>query len=205
MSDIREGHLVETAVFAALGRREELRDRLERAVADGVERAALREVLLQVLPYAGFPRALSALLVLAEVVPDGDALEEEADADLRARGEAVFRAVYGDAADPILERIRSAHPALPDWILEDAYGKVLARGGLDLPEREVLGVALLTALDQPDQLQGHLRGGRRVGASSERLRAAVETACRHVDDDVAARARARLEREFAVRRPAPPA
>jgi 4-carboxymuconolactone decarboxylase len=197
MNSERDRLLVETVVLAALGRRAELASLLAKARRDGVEDALLREALLQVLPYAGYPRAMSALEVLAEV--SGAAPEEASDPDsngLRARGETTFRAVYGEDADGILERIRHCHPRLEDWLLADAYGKVLSRPGLDLADREVLGVALLTALDQPRQLQGHLRGGLRVGAQPSRLRAAVETAAGMIAPDAADRARNRLKREL---------
>jgi 4-carboxymuconolactone decarboxylase len=192
--------LVEAAVLAALGRRDELREHLRTALAEGAAEPELRESLLQVHPYAGFPRALSALEILADVrARSADPVEPEPDGDdaaRRDRGRSVFDAVWGEHAPGILERMRAWHPELPTWILTDAYGRVLARPGLDLATREVLGVALLAALDQPIQLQGHLRGGLRTGATAERLRAAVARACRHVPPAAAGRARTRVEREL---------
>jgi len=195
MDDHRDEPLVRSAVLAALGRRDELAAHLREVVAADAE--LHREVLLQVLPYAGFPRSLSALLVLDAVLDGGPAPEDPTPPreELLSRGEDVFRRVYGDAADTILANIARAHPSLPEWILGDAYGKVLAREGLDLPTREVIGVALLTALDQPEQLQGHVRGGLRVGASGERLARAVGVAGEFVSAEVRARAEERLRRE----------
>ncbi|MBL8841378.1 MAG: carboxymuconolactone decarboxylase family protein [Planctomycetes bacterium] len=51
------------------------------------------------------------------------------------------------------------------WVLEDAYGRVLARPGLAARQRELLAVAALAALDCPAQLKSHLRGALRLGAS----------------------------------------
>jgi 4-carboxymuconolactone decarboxylase len=198
MDERRDAPLIEAVVLAALGLRTELAESLRRSLADGVDADRLREALLQVLPYAGFPRAASALLVLAGQIA-GDSprpAPSRSSAEVLEAGSAVFRAVYGEAAEPILANMARAHPDLPDWILSDAYGKVLARPGLDLPTREVLGVALLTALDQPDQLQGHVRGGLRVGADPARLRSALETAARHVSPEAGERARERLRREI---------
>jgi len=192
-----ESPLVTTAVLAALGRRDDLAEHLRTVLGQGADPDRHREALLQVLPYAGFPRSLSALLVFDGVL--GETKEPEGPTPPRdvliARGEGVFRRVYGGAADTILANIARAHPSLPEWILGDAYGKVLARPGLDLPTREVLGVALLTALDQPEQLQGHIRGGLRVGASAEQLQEAVEIAAALISPEAGERARERLRRE----------
>jgi 4-carboxymuconolactone decarboxylase len=193
----RDESLVETVVLAALGRRDELRRRLEEARAGGVGDALLREALLQVLPYAGYPRAMSALEVLAGIAGAAPDTDPDPSTDgFRARGEATFRAVYGEDSDGILARIRQSHPRLREWLLTDAYGKVLGRPGLSLADREVLGVALLTALDQPRQLQGHLRGGLRVGAEASRLRRAVEIAAALVSPAAAARALSRVDSEL---------
>jgi 4-carboxymuconolactone decarboxylase len=189
-------YLIDLVVLAVLGRRQELGQRIDQALAAGCCAVDLREALLMVLPYGGFPRALSALQELSRRVAPEAEPSPTAAVDLRARGETVFRAVYGDQADQVLAGLAAAEPALPEWILCDAYGKVIGRPGLSLSDREVLGVALLTALDQPVQLQGHIRGGMRVGAAPERLAAAVHRAARQVPEAAAARALERLRREI---------
>lgn len=63
------------------------------------------------------------------------------------------------------------HPDLAEWILVDGYGKVLARPGLTLVERELIVVAVLAALRLPMQLESHERGALRVGASKREVAA----------------------------------
>jgi len=57
------------------------------------------------------------------------------------------------------------HPELAEWILEDGYGKVLSRPVLSIRERELIVVAVLSALRLPLQLESHVRGALRVGAT----------------------------------------
>lgn len=191
-----DSYLIDVVVLAVLGRRQELGQRIDQALAAGCSGQHLREALLMVLPYGGFPRALSALQELSSRVTDFPEPDLEPTEGFRARGESVFRAVYGDQADRVLQGLAAAQPELPEWILCHAYGKVIGRPGLSLADREVLGVALLTALDQPIQLQGHLRGGLRVGATPERLTTAVRRAAERIPAFAAVRALERLRREI---------
>jgi 4-carboxymuconolactone decarboxylase len=63
------------------------------------------------------------------------------------------------------------HPELAAWILEDGYGKVLSRPILSIRERELIVVAVLSALRLPKQLESHVRGALRVGATKDEVAA----------------------------------
>ena len=63
------------------------------------------------------------------------------------------------------------HPELAEWILADGYGRVLSRPGLTIRERELIVVAVLAALRLPKQLESHVRGARRVGATGREVSA----------------------------------
>lgn len=165
------------AACAAEGLSELLAREVRAGLAAGVPPAAIEETLLQIVPYAGFPRTISAFTVARPLLgaPSADTLGEVEDGTRRAEGESAFREVYGDTAERVAKGLRALHPALADWTLEKAYGRVLARAGvLTLLERELLAVAILTAmggLAQP--LLGHMRAAARLGASADQVAAAV--------------------------------
>lgn len=96
----------------------------------------------------------------------------------RSRGEALFRAIYGNSSDAVLLALDAVAADYSTWVLEDAYGRVLARPGIAARQRELLAVAALAALDCPAQLKSHLRGALRLGAS----RAAVAHVLRALDE-----------------------
>jgi alkylhydroperoxidase/carboxymuconolactone decarboxylase family protein YurZ len=169
--------LARIAALAAVGRAAALVTAFRAAERDGVPLRALRETLLQVLLFAGFPRTVNALEALERALGPRDPDPPErtgGDAALRRRGGALFRRVYGPDADRVLGDIGGRHPELRDWILRDAYGRVLARPGLDAAERECIAVALLAALDLPRQQVAHLRGAGRCGARPAEIRAALD-------------------------------
>jgi 4-carboxymuconolactone decarboxylase len=162
--------LARIAALAAVGRTAGLPRAF--AGARGVPARAVRETLLQVYLFAGFPRTVNALEVLGEGPPDRP--ERLPPAAARRRGLALFRRVYGPDADRVLGAIGRRHPEFRDWIVADAYGKVLGRPGLSAAERECLAVALLATLDLPRQQVGHVRGALRCGASAADVAAALD-------------------------------
>ncbi len=158
---------------AAHGDLEVAAQALRDALDEGVNVSRLEETLLQVVPYAGFPRAIAAWTRLRPLLGDPPPREEVVEPI--APGYEVFDAVYGEAASGIRERLRGLHPELERWTLAFAYGRVLARPPLTLLERELLAVAILTALGRLEApLLGHMRAARRLGASAEDVAAAIQ-------------------------------
>ena len=91
--------------------------------------------------------------------------------DFRRRGEALCRRIYGPVYDRMIARMGAFHPDLAEWILADGYGRVLSRPGLAIRERELIVVAVHSALGLPMQLESHVRGAKRVGATSREVAA----------------------------------
>ena len=65
---LRDRSIATIAMLAALGRSHELLGHLRGALNNGVSEAEIREVLLQVCIYAGFPAGLEAFRVAGEVI-----------------------------------------------------------------------------------------------------------------------------------------
>ncbi len=170
-------HLLVMAAAAAVGDRELLARELRSALDARVAASAIEETLLQIVPYAGFPRTIAAFTVARPLLgaPSDDTLAEIEQAARRRHGEDAFTQVYGDTAERVAKGLRTLHPALADWTLEKAYGRVLARTGvLTLLERELLAVSILTAMGGlREPLLGHMRAAVRLGATPDMVRAAV--------------------------------
>ncbi len=171
--------LLTIGVAAAIGDRGLLEREIGAAIAAQEPPTRVEETLLQVVPYAGFPRALTAFGVARpRMGRAGPAIEARLDHEVLSRsGRGTFTRVYGDAAERVEGGLRDAHPVLPAWTLEFAYGRVLARPGLTLLEREVLAVAILAALGGLEEpLRGHLRAALRLGATREVIAGAIDVA-----------------------------
>ncbi len=81
--------------------------------------------------------------------------------------------IWGEDAAAIQAKLVEADPDLADLILRVAYGEVFERPQLDLRTRELLAVALLSALGAERELPTHLRGALRCGASVAELRETI--------------------------------
>lgn len=153
----------------------------EAAAASKVELAGLREGALMAPLFAGFPRAIEAFTALERHYIDwpeeaGDGHADLSDSNRTAAGANLFDTIYGRQADPVRKRLVRFHPVFERSILQDAYGRILARPALAPSTRELMSVCALAASDLPIQLKSHLRGALRCGASVDVVAAMAELA-----------------------------
>lgn len=141
----------------------------------GDDRARLDEALLQATLFFGFPRVVSAFEQVGAAWPRNDEAEGASiPHDQRAtRGRDLFATIYGKNDGAVREKLRGFHPEFHDCVLEDAYGRILSRPGLDVTTRELLAVAALATLGQIPQLVAHARGALQFGASRDATRLAM--------------------------------
>jgi 4-carboxymuconolactone decarboxylase len=66
--DLKTRRLLTIAIVAALGRERQLRAHLAGALQDGISLEEIRETVVHVIPYAGFPAGLTGLELLSEAV-----------------------------------------------------------------------------------------------------------------------------------------
>lgn len=176
---------LQVAMFAALCRADddvllEAYRRTSSATADPSRLAVVaREICLQGIAYCGFPRALHALFLLGDSLPslaptelEGRTRDAESALDV---GWEHFASIYGGSAPKLRDKIHALDPAFERLVLEVAYGRLLAREGLDAKTRELLGVAGLSVLGHPTQMLSHAFGARRHGASDAEILESIET------------------------------
>ena len=144
----------------------------------GHPRDGLEETLLMCVLFCGFPRVITAWEHFAaawpvDVPPSGGALPQ--DQQLQAGGE-LFASIYGKNDEAVRAMLRGYHQELHDFVLESAYGRILARPGLPGVTRELVAVGVLAAQGQKRQFAGHARGAQHLGATREQLREVLATA-----------------------------
>ena len=159
------------------------------------EPAQVEEVLLQSYLFAGYPASLNGFRVWRELGGTAPPPATEDDPALWAeRGQDVCRRVYAGQYERLRTNVAELHPDMERWMLNEGYGKVLGRPGLDLATRELCIAALLASMDTEPQLYAHLRGAVNAGASEEDVEAALREAGRGISPE-----RSRAAREVWAR------
>ncbi|MEL7976314.1 carboxymuconolactone decarboxylase family protein [Isoptericola sp. F-RaC21] len=169
--DPRVRSLVRLAGLVATGGTAAYRVELEDALAAGVTPVQLKELLYQAVPYVGLGRAVDAVVVANELLADreielplpGQATvtrETRADDGLAVQK----RLVGGDAVDAMYANAPADEQHVQRYLSAHCFGDHYTRGGLDLPARELITLAFLTALGGADpQVVGHIRMNLTVG------------------------------------------
>lgn len=95
-----------------------------------------------------------------------------------AKGLEVRRAVLGaDYVDNSLARADDFMRAFQKITTEYCWGEIWTRPGLDRKHRSMLNLAMLTALNRPNELRLHLRGALTNGVTREEIKEILLQAC----------------------------
>jgi 4-carboxymuconolactone decarboxylase len=87
------------------------------------------------------------------------------------RGMAVRRAVLGDAhVEAALARRTALTGEFQDFLTRYAWGEIWDRTGLPRHTRSLLTIAMLVALNRPDELRLHLRAARNNGVTPDEIK-----------------------------------
>lgn len=88
------------------------------------------------------------------------------DRDRHAAGMAMRRQVLGDAyVDAQMQSTDDFNRSLQDLVARHCWGEVWTRHTLPLAVRSLVTIAMLTALDRPDELRIHVRGALNNGCT----------------------------------------
>lgn len=178
---IQQQAIIPIAAFAANGDTEKLKSALEDGLSAGLSVNEIKEVLIQLYAYAGFPRSLSALNVFLDLLDTRKAAgitdkvgpaphELPADADRRAIGTKIQTELVGR---PVTGRIYEFAPAMDTFLKEHLFCDIFSRGVLSWKDRELATISILATLPAPAQLASHLRVCRNIGMTETQLKEAA--------------------------------
>ena len=86
-------------------------------------------------------------------------------------GLAVRKAVLGEEyVNNSLANADEFMAAIQQFLTENAWGTVWTREGLDRRTRSMLNLAMLTALNRPNELKLHIKGALNNGVTKEEMR-----------------------------------
>ncbi|MFT4274291.1 MAG: carboxymuconolactone decarboxylase family protein [Pantoea sp.] len=195
------------AAYMATSQMEKLDAALNQGLDAGLTVNEIKEVLVQLYAYTGFPRSLNALNALMKVVetrqqrgvhdmagnepastiPVGD--------ELRRVGTANQTKISGA---PVQGPLFDFAPVINQYLQTHLFGDIFARDNLDWQSRELATVGALAATPGVEaQLLSHMRASQRVGLTAGQLRQLVEILRQHGETDAAMRAGNALQQALA--------
>lgn len=166
------------SAFTAAGEMDSLEKAIHGGLDSGLTINEVREVLVQLYAYAGFPRSINAINTLMDVVEEREAegLEDEEgpeaspipeDSDSIEMGTEVQTELAGG---PVEGPLYDFAPVMDDFLKGHLFGDIFARDILDYETRELATIAALANMDGVDsQLQAHLDMGLNAGLSEAEL------------------------------------
>ena len=93
------------------------------------------------------------------------------DEERAEQGMAVRRAVLGDAhVDRSVKNTTDFTAPFQEWITRYAWGEIWSRPGLTRPERSIVTLTVLAALQHEDELHMHVQAALRNGLTEEQIR-----------------------------------
>ncbi|HXI58823.1 MAG TPA: carboxymuconolactone decarboxylase family protein, partial [Polyangia bacterium] len=187
---IKQQRLVPIAAFTASGDQQQLRGALGDGLDAGWTISELKEVIVQMYAYAGFPRSLNALNTFIDLL---DQRQRKGIADAPGREPSPMPAGKSSiqlgteiqtrlVGGPATGRYLAFSPAIDAFLKGHLFGDILGRDNLDVRSREIATISALATLEEVSpQLGSHLNVGLNVGLTEAQLASLITVVADKVD------------------------
>ncbi len=165
------------AYYAASGDQMHLAEAIAQGLDSSLSVSEVKEILVQMYAYCGFPKSLNALNTMISVTDarkakgikdkEGVAPTLLKDVDMLKRGTAIQTELVGR---PVTGRTMEYAPAIDTFLKSHLFGDIFSREVLTYQEREVATIAALAAIEgvQP-QLNAHIQIGLHNGLTQQKV------------------------------------
>jgi 4-carboxymuconolactone decarboxylase len=177
----KQQSLVTIAAFTANGDLERLKKALQEGLDAGLTVNEVKEVLIQMYAYAGFPRSLNGINTFMAVIDERQAqgIEDEvgreaspmpANMDRDEYGAKVRAKLAGQETIPPPSGYQLFAPAIDTFLKEHLFADIFARDVLDSQARELATIAALACMSgTAGQLYFHLGAAMNTGLTGGQL------------------------------------
>lgn len=141
----------------------------------------VKEIILQMTGYVGFPKSICAMNKFREVLEErqkqgivdvkGETIETEEFSDRLAKGSEELALLDSTQEQKLRDNFDSFSPELVQFILEAGYGDIYSRNNLDKKSRQTATIAALATLgNAPAQLKFHINSGLNIGLTVDEIK-----------------------------------
>jgi 4-carboxymuconolactone decarboxylase len=184
-SNAKQEKIVTIAAFTARGDLPKLKTALNEGLDAGLTINEIKEILVQMYAYAGFPRSLNGIFTFMGVleerekkgikdVPGKEASPLPVDKSKEELGREVRGRLTGTQAVPTKSGFEVFAPAIDAFLNEHLFADIFGRDNLDIQSREIATISALASMEGVNaMLQFHLIAGMNVGLTEAQLRSLI--------------------------------
>ncbi len=188
--DIQQQCLIKISSLTAIGNLEALKIQLNKGLDNGLTINKIKEELVQLYAYCGFPRSLNAINIFKTVVEERKAkgikdvdgkkiIVENTPSDKYEQGRKVLEELTRTAQLKPASGFGEFAPRIDAFLKEHLFADIFVSDVLGFQQRELVTIAALASIPGVDgQLQSHINMGKNTGitvAQLEQLANLVET------------------------------
>ena len=178
----KQQRIIPIAAFTANGELEKLRTALHEGLDAGLTVNEIKEILVQMYAYAGFPRSLNGIHTFMAVMDERqakgikDAMGKEASPvpahmNKDAYGAQVRARLAGQDVIPPPSGYQLFTPVIDTFLKEHLFADIFARDNLDYQNRELATIAALASMTgTAGQLRFHLGAAMNTGLTEAQMK-----------------------------------
>ncbi len=207
----KEQSVVTISAFTATGDLEPLRKALNKGLDAGLTVNEIKEVLVQMYAYCGFPRSLNGINIFMSVLEERKrkGINDEAGktaspitdtADKYERGRKTLERLTGQPQSKPAKGFGEFSPTIDRFLKEHLFADIFDSDVLNDQQRELATISALAAMPGVEpQLQSHLSMGMNTGLTEGQLSQVFDLIEKSISNEQAETARRSLGRVTAAR------
>ncbi len=173
----KQQNIVMISAYTASGDLQNLEKTLNKGLDEGLSVNEIKEILVQMYAYCGFPRSLNGIATFMKVVNSRQDKKDKIGAEPKILPDGTDKFAYGDnvqvelTGDHVKGEIFEFAPAIDSYLKEHLFADIFARGVLSYQEREIATIAALSSMKGLEpQLNAHIRMGKNTGLNDEQIK-----------------------------------
>lgn len=190
----KQAAIVTIASFTAKGDLAQLKGALNEGLDAGLTVNEIKEVLVQMYAYTGFPRSLNGIGTFMTVLDERKAkgIQDEEGREASALPDNKSSIEIGTdiqtqlAKGPVRGPMFTFAPAIDQFLKGHLFGDIFGRDVLDFQSREIATIASLASMEGVNsQLQAHFKIGFNTGITEEQMKSLITVLNKRVSSGVA--------------------
>ena len=174
--------IIPIAAFTARGDLEKLKVSLNEGLDAGLTVNEIKEILVQLYAYTGFPRSLNGIGTFMGVMEERQkkGIKDEAGREASPLPVNKSRVELGTdiqtrlVGKPVTGAIYTFAPAIDQFLKGHLFGDIFGRDNLDFQSREIATISALAGMDGVNpQLQAHFNVGLNTGLTEAQMRSLI--------------------------------